>query len=67
MPQLDVVTFVNQYVWIIGIVSIMIVIMLSIILPSIKKLTQIRNITEEENMELGREKSFDSFKKLVSF
>nr|BAR45997.1 ATPase subunit 8 [Aurelia sp. 3 sensu Dawson et al. (2005)] len=66
MPQLDVVTFINQYIWIIGTVSIVIIIMLSVILPSVKKLTQIRNVTEEGDLELKRERNFDSFKKLVS-
>nr|YP_009742865.1 ATP synthase F0 subunit 8 [Aurelia limbata]QID91286.1 ATPase subunit 8 [Aurelia limbata] len=66
MPQLDVVTFLNQYIWIIGSVSIVVIIMLSVILPSIKKLTQIRGVTEEEVIESKEEKDFNSFKKLIS-
>jgi hypothetical protein len=66
MPQLDIVTFVNQYIWIIGSVSVMVIIMLSVILPSIKKLTQIRGVVEEEVIELKTEKDFGSFKKLIS-
>nr|YP_009747479.1 ATP synthase F0 subunit 8 [Aurelia coerulea]QII89159.1 ATP synthase F0 subunit 8 [Aurelia coerulea] len=66
MPQLDVVTFVNQYVWIIGSVSVVVIIMLSVILPSIKKLTQIRGVTEEEIIESKEERDFTSFKKLIS-
>nr|ADY15476.1 ATP synthetase subunit 8 [Aurelia aurita] len=66
MPQLDVVTFVNQYVWIIGSVSVVVIIMLSVILPSIKKLTQIRGVSEEEIIESKEERDFTSFKKLIS-
>nr|YP_783952.1 ATP synthase F0 subunit 8 [Aurelia aurita]ABG56249.1 ATP synthase F0 subunit 8 [Aurelia aurita] len=67
MPQLDIVTFINQYIWVIGSVSIVVIVMLSVILPSIKKLTQIRGVVEEEVMESKKEKDFNSFKKLISF
>jgi hypothetical protein len=67
MPQLDIVTFINQYIWVIGSVSIVVIVMLSVILPSIKKLTQIRGVVEEEVIESKKEKDFNSFKKLISF
>nr|BAR46012.1 ATPase subunit 8 [Aurelia sp. 4 sensu Dawson et al. (2005)] len=67
MPQLDVITFVNQYVWIIGTVNVVVIIMLAVTLPSVKKLTQIRNITEEKDLDFRRKKDFEPLKRLVSF
>lgn len=42
-------------------------IMLSIVLPSIKKLTQIRGVAEEEVINIKEERDFNSFKKLVNY
>ena len=67
MPQLDVVTFINQYIWIIGSVTIMVIIMLSIVLPSVKSLMQIRTNTSVELVNKKRERSYSSFKKLINF
>ncbi|YP_009421325.1 ATP synthase F0 subunit 8 (mitochondrion) [Rhopilema esculentum] len=67
MPQLDVVTFINQYVWVIGSVSSIIIISIITILPSIKKLNEIRHITGDEVVSFKKKREYSTFKKLLNY
>nr|WOE91065.1 ATP synthase F0 subunit 8 [Cassiopea sp. MKL-2023] len=67
MPQLDVVTFINQYIWLIGSISISIVLVLIIILPNIKKLLEIRVNVSDDNVSFLNNKEYKSLKKLIYY
>nr|YP_009421312.1 ATP synthase F0 subunit 8 [Nemopilema nomurai]ASR75155.1 ATP synthase F0 subunit 8 [Nemopilema nomurai] len=67
MPQLDIVTFVNQYFWIIGSVSIILIISIVSILPSIKKLNEVRSTVGEEEMSFKKIRKYEIFKKLINY
>lgn len=67
MPQLDIVTFVNQYMWIISSITGVIIITLILVLPSMKKLTEIREDNFEIEISLIREKDFVGLKRLIFY
>nr|WOE91050.1 ATP synthase F0 subunit 8 [Acromitus sp. 2 MKL-2023] len=67
MPQLDVVTFVNQYLWILGSITIIIILIAVIILPSIKKLIEVRTSNINDNYSFVVEKNFFGLKKLLDY
>nr|YP_010317606.1 ATP synthase F0 subunit 8 [Catostylus townsendi]UNB15550.1 ATP synthase F0 subunit 8 [Catostylus townsendi] len=67
MPQLDVVTFINQYIWTISSITIMVVIVMLLIIPSIKMLIEIRNVNVDESVSYTEKKEFISFKKLINY
>nr|AET13206.1 ATP synthase F0 subunit 8 [Catostylus mosaicus] len=66
MPQLDVVTFINQYVWTITAITIMAIVVILLIIPSIKMLIEIRNINADEHISYKEKKEFIGFKKLIN-
>nr|YP_010310511.1 ATP synthase F0 subunit 8 [Acromitus flagellatus]UMY76046.1 ATP synthase F0 subunit 8 [Acromitus flagellatus] len=67
MPQLDVVTFVNQYLWAIGSLSFMVLISIVLIMPSMKQLIEIRDVTVAQEIFEKREKSYESLRKLLNY
>nr|WOE91005.1 ATP synthase F0 subunit 8 [Acromitus sp. 1 MKL-2023] len=67
MPQLDVVTFINQYLWAVGSLSFMILISIVLIMPSMKQLIEIRDVTVAQEIFEKREKSYESLKKLLNY
>ena len=66
MPQLDFVTYFNQYFWIIIILSLCIMVMLKTILPNIKAnlVSRVSPVIDEEKIKDHKE--FIVFKKLLS-
>nr|AET13220.1 ATP synthase F0 subunit 8 [Rhizostoma pulmo] len=67
MPQLDVITFINQYIWMIGSVTAVVIVSIISLLPSIKKLIEIRDVSSMELLDYKRNKDFITFKKLMNF
>ncbi len=65
MPQLDVVTFINQYVWIIGSITALTVLLVVLIIPKIKKLVEIRVNNFNEDISFVSTRQFLGFKKLL--
>ena len=65
MPQLDVVTFINQYIWIISSITVIVVLAVTLLLPSIKKLIEIRISTSNDNYSFVSNKKFSGLKKLM--
>ena len=67
MPQLDVATFINQYLWILGSITSIIILTTVMILPSIKKLIEARAINTNDDYSFMVEKSFSGLKKLLDY
>nr|YP_010982460.1 ATP synthase F0 subunit 8 [Phyllorhiza punctata]WOE91019.1 ATP synthase F0 subunit 8 [Phyllorhiza punctata] len=67
MPQLDVATFINQYLWILGSITSIIILTTVIILPSIKKLIEARAINANDDYLFVVEKKFPGLKKLLDY
>ena len=67
MPQLDVATFINQYLWILGSITSIIILTTVIILPSIKKLIEARAINANDDYLFVVEKKFLGLKKLLDY
>lgn len=67
MPQLDVVTFVNQYVWLIGSITLSIILLVSLMLLNIKKLIEIRTNTSDENISFLIPKEFNGLKEFIHY
>nr|WGM81677.1 ATP synthase F0 subunit 8 [Mastigias papua] len=65
MPQLDVVTFINQYVWIISSITVIVILTVTLLLPSVKKLIEIRINTSNDNYSFINKKKFSGLKKLM--
>nr|WOE91033.1 ATP synthase F0 subunit 8 [Phyllorhiza punctata] len=65
MPQLDVVTFINQYIWIISSITVFVVLAVILLLPSIKKLIEIRISTSNDDYSFVSNKKFSGLKKLM--
>nr|YP_009746379.1 ATP synthase F0 subunit 8 [Chrysaora pacifica]QIH96588.1 ATP synthase F0 subunit 8 [Chrysaora pacifica] len=65
MPQLDFITYLNQYMWTIGVLSFCVVIMCATLLPNIKYGLESRSV-EFVSFNYKREHEFIVFKKLLS-
>nr|YP_004940464.1 ATP synthase F0 subunit 8 [Cassiopea xamachana]AER54473.1 ATP synthase F0 subunit 8 [Cassiopea xamachana] len=65
MPQLDVVTFINQYVWLVGSMVLLIIILVSLVLPNTKKLMEARINISEENVSFLVNKEYRGLRKLI--
>uniref|UniRef100_A0AAU6W684 ATP synthase F0 subunit 8 n=1 Tax=Cephea cephea TaxID=880218 RepID=A0AAU6W684_9CNID len=66
MPQLDVITFINQYLWIIGSITALVVLLTVLIIPKIKTLVEIRISNSSENISFVSSKQFSGFKKILT-
>nr|AER54627.1 ATP synthase F0 subunit 8 [Pelagia noctiluca] len=65
MPQLDFVTYLNQYLWAIGVLTTIVTIMVSTILPPIKRSLECRTFSESSKKVIVNH-SFASLKKLLT-
>nr|AER54444.1 ATP synthase F0 subunit 8 [Cassiopea andromeda] len=65
MPQLDVITFINQYIWLIGSMTLLIVMLVSLVLPNTKKLMEARVNVSEENISFLVNKEYKGLRKLI--